>query len=200
MMVSKGQLTRESILRAGLASASQFGLEALSIGALARSIGLSKSGLFAHFGSKEELQREILLEAASRFVQRVVVPAIQRPRGEPRVRGLFENWLSWVDATEEAPGGCLFASSSMEFDDRPGSVRDTISAQVEASRGTLARAARIAVEEGQFREDLDPEQFAFELHSLILGYHLASRLFRRPQAQTRACRAFESLLRTARRP
>jgi len=196
--MSKGQETREAILRAGLARASQFGLEALTIGGLAKAAGISKSGLFAHFGSKEDLQREVLRTAAGRFVDQVVRPAIKRPRGEPRVRGLFEQWLEWIDASEDVPGGCLFAACSMEFDERPGPVRDTLHEEVGASRGTLARAAQIAVEEGHFRADLDPDQFAFELHALLLGYHMESRFLRRPQAHARACRAFESLLRSAR--
>ncbi len=195
--MSKGRRTRDEILRTALGRASQFGLEGLSIGSLARDVGMSKSGLFAHFGSKEDLQRSVLVVAAELFAAEVVSSAIQRPRGEPRVRGIFESWLSWADSPS-IPGGCLFASSAMEFDDRPGPVRELVVELVLQWRATMARAARIAMEEGHFRSDLDPEQFAFEMHALMMGYHLEARLFRGPEAQARACRAFEALLRASR--
>lgn len=179
--------------------ASLDGVEGLTLGDLATRLQLSKSGLFAHFRSKENLQIEVLRAASERFVERVVRPAITLPRGEPRVVGLFERWLDWAK-TPGLPGGCIFISAAVELDDRPGPVRDAV---VQAQRdwgGALARAARIAVEVGHFRGDLDPEQFAFEQYALLLGYHHHARLLGDPLAEARVRRAFEGQLRLARAP
>ncbi|MEO5762114.1 MAG: TetR/AcrR family transcriptional regulator, partial [Vicinamibacteria bacterium] len=118
-MLSKGETTRAAILDAALATASRVGFEALSIGELAKEVGLSKSGLFAHFTSKEDLQIEVVKKAISKFVELVVTPSLKQPRGEPRVRAMFENWFDWSRASE-LPGGCLFIAASSELDDRPG--------------------------------------------------------------------------------
>ncbi len=178
--------------------ASLAGLGGLTIGALAEHTGLSKSGLFAHFGSKATLQIETLKAAAERFLAAVVRPALSEPRGEPRVRALFERWLAW-SSTAGAPGGCVFVAASVELDDREGPVRDYL---VEAQAGwfdIIARTARLGVESGNFRADLDVRLFAHELQSLFLGYHFARRLLRHPDAEARARAAFERLLRDARR-
>ena len=195
--MSRGERTRTAILDEAFGQASRLGLEGLSIGTLARSVGMSKSGLFAHFGSKAELQTAVLERGAERFIARVVLPAIALPRGEPRVRALVDNWLRWSAGPRGAPSGCLFVSAASEFDDRPGPVRDEVARQVRDWRGTLARAARIAIEEGHFRADLDPEQFAFELHALLLGYQLQARLLER-DAQRLAEAALDRLFVSAR--
>ena len=195
--LKKGEATRAAILEEALALASQVGLEGLSIGELARRLGMSKSGLFAHFASKENLQVEVLRSAAERFVELVIRPALQQPRGEPRVKALFESWLAWARA-DFSPGGCLFVSAAVELDDRPGAPRDYL---VQAQRdflGAIATAARIAVEEGHFRPDLDPEQFAYDLYSIYLAYHHFSRLLRAPEAEPRLRRAFAALLERSR--
>ena len=195
--MSKGETTRSAILDVALATASQIGLEALTIGGLAREAGLSKSGLFAHFASKEDLQLEVVRKAIARFVELVIAPALKKPRGEPRVRALFENWFSWSRASE-LPGGCLFIAASSEFDDQPGPVRDLLLSSQKDWLGVLAQAARVAVEEGHFKANLDAEQFAWQLDSFILGYHHSARLLRSKDAQKRAQTAFESLIRASR--
>lgn len=195
--MSKGEETRSAILDTALALASTEGLEGLSIGGLAREVGLSKSGLFAHFNSKENLQLQVLETAAERFVAAVVVPALREPRGEPRVRALFERWLAWTKASY-LPGGCPFVATAVELDDRPGPLRDYLVERQGQWLATMARAAAIAVEEGHFRHGLDTEQFAYELYSVLLAYHLFRRLLRDPQAETRCRRAFERLVGSAR--
>ncbi len=192
----KGEATRAAILDEALAHASQVGLEGLSIGELARRLGMSKSGLFAHFASKENLQLEVLRSAADRFVETVIRPALQQPRGEPRVRALFENWLAWSRA-DFSPGGCLFVGAAVELDDRPGPPRDYLVAAQRDFLGAIATAARISVEERHFRGDLDPEQFAYDLYSIYLAYHHFSRLLRSPEAEERLRLAFAELLERA---
>jgi AcrR family transcriptional regulator len=191
--VTKGEETRDAILDTALALASTGGLEGLSIGALAQAVGLSKSGLFAHFGSKEDLQLAVLRTAADRFVAEVIAPGLREPRGEPRVRALFERWLAWETASF-LPGGCPFIAVSNELDDRPGPVRDYLVQSQRDWLDALANAARIAVAEGHFRADLDAEQFAYEVYSSILAYHQFSRLLRDPSTGERCRRSFDGLL------
>ena len=195
--MSKGETTRTAILDIALATASKIGLEALTIGELAKEAGLSKSGLFAHFASKEDLQIEVVRKAIARFVELVIAPALKKPRGEPRVRALFENWFSWSRASE-LPGGCLFIAASSEFDDQPGPVRDLLISSQKDWLGVLAQAARVAVEEGHFKASLDAEQFAWQLDSFVLGYHHSARLLRSKDAQKRAQNAIESLISASR--
>ncbi len=195
--MSKGDDTRSEILQVALNQASQVGLEGLSIGGLARAVGMSKSGLFAHFGSKRGLQMAVLERAARVFIDSVILPAIREPRGEPRVRALFEGWMTWTERAS-LEGGCVLASTPWEFDDRPGPVRDLLEQTLDELHHTLSRAARISVQQGHFHAELDTEQFAFELHAIMLGYHIQARLFRRPDAPTRARTAFERLLDSSR--
>src|SRR5262252_8959952 len=174
---AKGSDTRQRILERALALASTTGIEGLTLGVLASSLELSKSGLFAHFRSREALQVAVLEVAAERFRQFVVVPALRAPRGEPRVRALVTKWVEWGKA-EFQPGGCIFVSASAELDDRPGRVRDVlVQAQLDWS-ATIAQAVRSAMEEGHFRADVDPEQFAFEIYAIALTYHHHARLLR----------------------
>jgi len=196
--MGKGEDTRNGILGTALSLASEVGLEGLSIGALAERAGMSKSGLFAHFGSKEELQVAVLDEATRRFVEIVVAPALKARRGEPRVRALFERWMLW-SKQDFQPGGCVFLAASVELDDRPGPARDRLVASQRDWLSALATAARIAVEEGHFRADLDPDQFAFELYAIAQGYHQLTRLLRDPRAPRRARAAFDRLVADARR-
>jgi AcrR family transcriptional regulator len=196
--VAKGENTRTAILDRGVQLATQVGLEGLTIGRLATELHLSKSGLFAHFRSKEALQIQVLDAAAERFVDEVVKPAVREPRGEPRLRALFDRWLAWTK-TNSGPGGCLFVAAAAELDDRPGPVRDRL---VDLQKGWLEMIAivfRTGVTEGVFRSDLDPEEFAHDLYSVMLGFHHASRLMRDPRAETRANAAFGRLLTSARR-
>jgi AcrR family transcriptional regulator len=190
--MSKGEETRHAILIRAAQLASEIGLEALSIGRLAREVGLSKSGLFAHFGSKEKLQREVVDFLVGFYQEEVVRPAFRAPRGEPRIRLLLENWLQWSNSY--FGGGCPFVQMSAEYDDRPGPIRDFLSqTQREWLAGT-AKSARLAMDEGHFRSDLDPEQFAFEFFALLLGYHHGARLIRDPHAEKHVRAAFEDLI------
>lgn len=194
----KGEQTRDSILERATMLASQLGLEGVSIGRLAEDLGLSKSGLFAHFESKEELQVRTLERAAERFTEVVVKPALAAGRGEPRVRALFERWLRWPQAVPQ-PGGCLFVAAAIELDDRPGAPRDRLVQMQRDWLSVIATTVRGAKDQGHFREDVDPEQFAFEIYGIMLVCHHASRLLRDPEALARARRAFERLLAEARR-
>src|SRR5687768_1369182 len=160
-----------------MAVASAEGLKGLSIGDLAKRVGMSKSGLFAHFTSKEELQLEVLRLAIERFVDNVVAPALRAPRGEPRLRSIFEHWLGWERAQFQ-PGGCIFMATANELDDRPGPLRDRLVASQRDWLQALATAARIAVEEGHFRRDLDAQQLAHDLYAVMLAFHHFSRLLR----------------------
>ena len=189
----KGQQTRAAILEAALSLASQMGIEGLSIGALAEVTGMSKSGVFAHFGSREELQISVIREYHERFEEEVFRPAIRQPRGLPRLRALFDNWVAKV--ATEIDSGCIYISGAVEFDDRPGPVRDALAGMVLLWHGALDRAIRMAVELGHLREDTDPMQMLFEIHGLILSLHHDARFLRSAGAEDRARLAFERLLR-----
>jgi len=188
----KGTQTRAAILDSALGLASQRGLEGLSIGALADVIGMSKSGVFAHFGSREELQIAVIREYHQRFEQEVFFPALREPRGVPRLRGLFERWVRRVSV--EVDSGCIYISGAVEFDDRPGPVRDALVAMVRAWQGALERAIRLAIDDGQLEPDTDVQQLLFEMHGLILALHHDARLMRTPGALQRARGAFERLI------
>jgi AcrR family transcriptional regulator len=196
--MGKGTATRQAVLDEAAREASRVGLGGLTIGSLAAATELSKSGLFAHFRSKESLQLQLLDHTRARFVELVVRPALAAPRGEPRVRELFRRWLAW-DA-DMLPGGCLFVAASAEFDDQPGPVRDRLVRDQRDWLDTIAQVFRTGVAEGHFRRDADPGQFAYDLHGTMLAFHHASRLLGDPDAATRATRAFESLLSAARQP
>lgn len=185
------------ILEHAASLASQLGLEGLTIGRLAGDLDLSKSGLFSHFQSKEQLQLQVLEFAAQRFVDCVVRPALQAARGEPRIRALFERWLRWP-AESGLPGGCLFVALSAELDDRPGALRDRFVQLQKDWFEVLSNSARTAVAEGHFRQDLDPEQFAHDLYGAMLVGHHAARLLGDPKAARRTRTAFETLLVNAR--
>ncbi len=196
-MVSKGESTRGAILDSALALASEVGLAGATIGALADRTHMSKSGLFAHFQSKENLEVAILDEAVRRFVALVVTPALAEKRGEPRVKALFDRWLAWPKHDFQ-PGGCIFAAAAAELDDRPGPARDALVAAQKDWIDTLALAARISVEEGHFRKDLDPKQFAFEEFTLVYGAMIVHRLELDARPGSRLRTAFDRLLRDAR--
>ena len=197
--MSKGEVTRQTILDKATAVASQAGLEGLTIGKLADELDLSKSGLFAHFGSKESLQVAVLESAEARFVEIVVRPALRAPRGEARLRALFAHWSLWPKKSR-LPGGCIFVAVAAELDDQPGPARDCLVKQQRDFLNLIATTVRGAIAEGQFRKDVDVEQFAQDFYAVMLGYHHASRLLRDPRAGKRAARAFEALVDAARLP
>ena len=192
---SKGPATRGRIVEAALRVASVEGLEGISLGRVAADVGMSKSGLFAHFTSKEQLQIDVLEAGVARFADVVVAPALAQPRGEPRLRALFERWLTWE---QELPGGCVFMHAIVELDDRPGPTRDALVASQRQWLATIARAVRLAITEGHFRPDVDPEQFAFQAYGLVLGFYHVRRLLDDPQADARVRRAFDEMVRSAR--
>ena len=162
----RGDRTRRAILATAVNVASVEGLEGLSIGRLATELDMSKSGLFAHFGSKEELQISTVRAAAAIFVQHVVRPAEERfEPGIARLRAALDSWLDYMERDTFA-GGCFFAAAAIEMDGRPGPVRDAVAAQMSSWAGLLADYARAAIERGELRGDTDPEQLAFELDAL----------------------------------
>jgi AcrR family transcriptional regulator len=188
----KGQQTRATILEAALALASQMGLEGLSIGALAEVTQMSKSGVFAHFGSREELQISVIREYHAKFEEEVFYPSIRQPRGLPRLRALFDRWVRRV--TVELDSGCIYISGAVEFDDRPGPVRDALVTMVQAWHAALGQAIELAMDEGHLRADTDAQQMLFEIHGLILALHHDARFLRNPGTLDRARRGFERVL------
>jgi AcrR family transcriptional regulator len=192
---NKGQQTRAAILDAALALASHMGLEGLSIGALAEQMGMSKSGVFAHFGSREALQISVIREYHRRFEQEVFYPALEVPRGLPRLRALFERWIARVNV--EIDSGCIYISGAVEFDDRPGPVRDALAEMVLDWQRALERAICLAVEEGHLATDTDAQQMLFEIHGLILALHHDARFLRSERALDRVHAGFERVLAAA---
>ncbi|MBX3233416.1 MAG: TetR/AcrR family transcriptional regulator [Labilithrix sp.] len=195
--MTKGAETRTAVLDTAITLASTLGLEGLTIGKLAEQVGMSKSGLFAHFSSKENLQVAVLEAAVERFVSLVVVPALKKPRGEPRLRALVDLWLAW-SKQDFLPGGCVLLMASVELDDRPGPAHDLLVSAQKDWLGTLAGAARIAIEEKHFRKDLDCEQLAHELFSIAYGYHFLRRIVDPTTAERRARASFDRVLADAR--
>lgn len=195
--MAKGNTTRARIVETALRAASVEGLEGISLGKVAGDIGMSKSGLFAHFDSKEALQVDVIEAAAEKFAAVVVAPALSAPRGEPRLRSLFEHWLRW-EQNESLPGGCVFMHAVAELDDRPGPVRDALVRQQRLWLDTLAKAVRLTIDAGHFRPDVDPSLFAFQLYGIVVAYYHASRLFRDPAAKEHAERAFDAVVAAAR--
>jgi len=191
-ILHKGQQTRAAILDAALGLASHMGLEGLSIGALAEVTQMSKSGVFAHFGSREELQISVIREYHARFEDEVFFPAIRESRGLPRLRALFERWVRRVSV--ELDSGCIYISGAVEFDDRPGPVRDALVSTVRAWHAALERAIGIAVEAGDLAPDTDALQMLFEINGLILALHHDARFLRNAGALGRARAGFERTL------
>jgi AcrR family transcriptional regulator len=192
--VRKGEQTRTLILTEAVALASQVGLEGLSIGALADRMDMSKSGLFAHFGSKEDLQLLTLRQAQRLFQDRVLSPALKEPRGVPRLRALFTAWLASIERNDDPPCSALILAASAEFDDRPGTVRDLLVAGQRELRGVIAKAIRLAIDEGQLQPRVDPWQLSFEVFGIVLAAHHDRRLLDDARSAARAQDAFERLI------
>jgi AcrR family transcriptional regulator len=194
--MEKGRDTKSTIVETGLEMSSQLGLECVTIGNLAKEMQMSKSGLFAHFQSKENLQIEILEYAAEDFTDYVIRPALKVERGIPRIRNLVERWIAWGD---KLSGGCIFVSAGMEYSDRPGKVREALMRQQEEWIDCLRRIAQSAIKAGDFREDIDCDQFAFDLYSLLLGFHYYYKLLNDSKTRQRQKIAFERMLDTYRK-
>jgi AcrR family transcriptional regulator len=186
--------TREQILREAVTAAREIGISGLSIGTLAERVGMSKSGLFAHFGSKEDLQIAVLDAAQSGFVDHVMRPACQEPRGLPRLRAITKRWLHWSGGGPDLKGGCVVLAAFHEFDDRPGPVRDALRLISQSLHSTLMRTARQTIDTGDLPPDTDAEQLSFELFGIIMSSHLHTRLAADPDAQNRALAALERLI------
>jgi AcrR family transcriptional regulator len=193
----KGERTKQSILERAVDLASLEGLEGLTIGRLAEELGMSKSGLFAHFGSKEELQLATIESARERFVESVLRPALKAERGYPRLMAICRAWLTYVKQGV-FPGGCFFAAASFEFDGRPGLVRDAIAGIMDGWIGSIEKAVSIAQEEGHIDPDIEPEQLAFEINALFFGANFSYQLRGDKKALERAMNAIEARLESLR--
>jgi AcrR family transcriptional regulator len=190
--LQKGQQTKAAIVDAALGLATQIGLEGLSIGALAEVTQMSKSGVFAHFGSREELQISVIREYHQRFEQEVFYPALSQPRGLPRLRAMFANWMQRTSV--ELDSGCIYISGAVEFDDRPGPVRDALAWSVQTWHAGMKRAIALAKQEGHLDASTDEEQMLFEIHGLILALHYEARFLKNPGSIARANAGFENIL------
>ena len=194
----KGELTRAAILDVALELSSRDGLEGLTIGVLADRMNMSKSGVFAHFGSREDLQLEVVKLYHHRFEQEVFFPSVREPRGLPRLQSMFDRWLQRVSV--EIASGCIYISGAVEYDDRPGPIREELVKMVQAWQDALRRAARQAIEVGHLRPDTDAEQLVYEMYGLILALHHDARFLRNAGAVERARRGFERLIENYRNP
>lgn len=191
--LQKGQQTKAAIVDAALGLATQIGLEGLSIGALAEVTQMSKSGVFAHFGSREELQISVIREYHTRFEDEVFYPALEQPRGLPRLRAMFANWMKRTSV--EIDSGCIYISGAVEFDDRAGPVRDALASSVMTWHAAMKRAITNAKDEGHLRADVDEEQMLFEVHGLILALHYEARFLKNLHSIARANAGFDNILR-----
>jgi AcrR family transcriptional regulator len=187
--VNKALATKSRILDQAVRLSSLLGLAGVTIGKLAEELSLSKSGLYAHFQSKEELQLSVLSTAADEFIRVVIEPALREARGEPRLISLFDRWLNW-SLSGPLPGGCIFVAAAVELDDQEGPVRDRLVHFQTEWLKVLARAVRLAQDEGHFLKDEEPEQLAFELHGIMLSFHHRARLLRLSDAAPRARQAY----------
>ena len=188
----KGELTRAAILDVALDLSSRDGLEGLTIGLLADKMNMSKSGVFAHFGSREDLQIEVLKLYHQHFEQEVFYPSMKDLRGLPRLKGMFARWVKRV--TVEIASGCIYISGAVEYDDRPGPIREALEAMVGAWQDALFRCVQQCVEIGHLRADTDPQQMVFEMYGLVLALHHDARFIKRPGSVARAQFGFERLL------
>lgn len=190
-ITAKGAATREMILDHAYAIACRDGLEGLSIGDLAQTVGMSKSGVFAHFGSREDLQLAVLDNGGKRFGEAVLIPALRAPRGVARLRAIVDGWFDWVRDNRQ---GCLIMGAVSEYDSRPGALHDAVVELIQRWRDATARAVALAVEGGELRSDTDASQLSFEIFGVALALHNDTRLFDPKSARAQAERAIERLL------
>jgi AcrR family transcriptional regulator len=189
----KGEETRAQILDAAVQQASEAGFESLTIGTLAERTGLSKSGLFAHFGSRTELQLATFDEAVRRFSAEVVLPALKAPRGLARLDALFARWMGWPERAR-LRGGCPIHAAAGEYDDRPGPMRDVVVERQRQVARELAKAVQLAIDTGELRPDTDARQVTFEFFGILLVYYQAARLSGDSAAASRASTAYRRLV------
>ncbi len=194
----KGEMTRAAILDEALQLASRDGLEGLTIGVLADRMNMSKSGVFAHFGSREDLQMEVIRLYHQRFEQEVFYPSIKETRGLPRLMAMFDRWIKRVSV--EIASGCIYISGAVEYDDRPGPIREQLVSMVQAWQSALLRAVQQAIDVGDLKPDTDAQQLVYEMYGMILALHHDARFLRIPGAIDRARRGFERLIENYRNP
>ncbi len=197
--VQQGEDTRRNILKLAVDVASRRGLDALSIGELAKEMGMSKSGLFAHFGSKEDLQIATIDAASHMFGNAIVKPAYASPNGLPRLAALLEGYIRYLEESVFS-GGCFFSAAAAEFDDQPGRVRDRIAQSMQIWADMLEQEARFAVEEGQLKPTVDPRQLIFEVEAVTHHANFGRRLMADLQAFSRARTAIYERLNSASTP
>ena len=188
----KGQQTKQAIVETALGLAMHFGLESLSIGTLADAMGMSKSGVFAHFGSREELQISVVREYHHCFEQEVFYPAMSAPRGVARLRALFSNWMQ--RSSVELDSGCIYISGAIEYGDKPGPVRDALVESVMTWHSAMRRAITQTKQLGELAQTLDEDQMLFEIHGLILALHYDARFLKNPGSIDRALTGFDNIL------
>ncbi|TQV88437.1 TetR/AcrR family transcriptional regulator [Aliikangiella coralliicola] len=189
--MNKAAQTRQIILTEALNMATHTCLSDVTIGALARSAGLSKSGLFAHFNSKENLQVAVIEYASELFAQRVIKPVDQSLGPVGQIRELANNWLNWFDGYARS---CIFIVATVEFDDQPGPVRDVIFQQLNRWVNYLEKITEAAIAQGEFQPDTDGKQFVYELYSLYQGSHMFHWLKKEDEQRTRFHTAFNNLI------
>lgn len=190
---TKGEETRSQILAAAVEQASACGFESLTIGTLAERLGLSKSGLFAHFGSKLDLQMAALDEAARQFTEIVYLPAMKAPRGMKRLRALFENWVNWPQRAN-LPGGCPIDAATREYHHQPGPMRDAIFERQKQLDRELRKTVQMAIDNGELRADTDAAQVSYDLIGIVLGFFRAQMVLGVDESRQRALTAFERLI------
>jgi AcrR family transcriptional regulator len=193
----KGERTKHGILERAVDIASVEGLEGLTIGRLAEELEMSKSGLFAHFGSKEELQLAAVEAARQRFVDEMFRPALKAARGYPRLLAICRSWLDYIKRGV-FPGGCFFAAASFEFDGRPGPVRDAVVSAMDVWLDALEQAIRMAKDEGHLNRNVDVKQLAFEINAIFFGANFSYQMRDDKRAIGRAWKAIESRLESVR--
>ncbi len=196
-MKTKSGQTYERILDQGLDILSVSGLSAVTFGVLADGVGMSKSGLFAHFRSKEDIQLRLMERAGMRVQTQVLAPAMRAEPGLPRLTALMENWLGWA-ARAGLPGGCPMAAAMFELDDLAGEVRAAVLETESHFRALLVGLVREAIDLGALRESTDADQFVWEMGGIYLSHHISTRFIRDPEADRRALTAFEALVDRAR--
>jgi len=194
----KGELTRAAILDVALDLSSRDGLEGLTIGLLADKMNMSKSGVFAHFGSREDLQMEVLKLYHYRFEQEVFFPSMKEPRGIARLQSMFARWVKRVSV--EIASGCIYISGAVEYDDRPGPIREALVAMVRAWQGALLRCVEQSIATGDLKADTDAQQLVYEMYGLILALHHDARFLRVPGSIERAQAGFVRLLASYQNP
>jgi AcrR family transcriptional regulator len=190
---TKGEETRSQILAAAVEQASACGFESLTIGTLAEKLGMSKSGLFAHFGSKIELQMAALDEAARQYTEIVYLPAMKAPRGLKRLRALFENWINWPQRAK-LPGGCPIDAATREYHHQPGPMRDAIFERQKQLDRELRKTMQMAIDNGELRADADAGQLAYELIGIVLGFFRSQIVLGEDESRQRARVSFERLI------